>query len=113
MYRIAVGAATALSILSCLYWYFIGAREGASAALSDAKRVWTTLLVAQVFVATADLVTLALLLRAEGVAAVDYVLVSLVLALQAPVLFWLCTFLMSPRTVQFIPWGKRLFRRSR
>ena len=106
-YQGVVAAAAALGLAGCLYWYFYGSRGSVAGRLAEARRTWVLLLVAQVVVAAAALVTLVLLFRAESLTAGNFAEMLALLVLQTALLFWACTLLFSPRAVEYIPWGKR------
>jgi hypothetical protein len=107
IYRLALMAASALGIASCLYWYFYGSRKSTAGRLPEARRFWLISFVLLCTVAAAELVTLVVMFRAEALTVGNFAIVFLMLSLQTFVFFWLCTFLMSPRAVEYVPWGKR------
>lgn len=107
MYQAVVAGAAALGILGCSFWYFYGSRDKISARLREARRTWTLLFVGQLIVAALSLVLLVILFRSESLSSANLAVIFFYLAMQTVLLFWLCTFLMSPRAVEYIPWGKR------
>ena len=107
MYQTVVAGAAVLGILGCLFWYFYGSRDKISARLREARRTWTLLFLGQVIVAALSLVLLVVLFRSESLSSANVAVIFVYLAAQTVLLFWLCTFLMSPRAVEYIPWGKR------
>lgn len=106
-YRLTLAVAALLGIASCLYWYFYGGQETTAARLGEARKSWTLQFVLQLVVAAAVLVALVFMFRAEALTVGNYALIFTMIALQTFLFFWLCTFLMSPRAVEYIPWGKR------
>ena len=106
-YRTLLAIASASGILACLYWYYYGSQETTAGRLAEARRSWTVNFVLQAVVAALVLVALIVFFRAEALTVGNYAIVFTMLALQTFVFFWLCTFLMSPRAVEYIPWGKR------
>jgi drug/metabolite transporter (DMT)-like permease len=106
-YRTVVGVAALVGVLGCVYWYAYGSRDTAGVRLDEARRTWTLVLVAQLVTAALALVALVLVLSGESLTAGNYALIFALLALQTALFYWVCTFLMSPRPVEYIPWGKR------
>jgi hypothetical protein len=106
-YQTVLGAAAVLGVLLCLYWYYYGSRADVAARLGDARRTWTLLFVGELVVAVGALVALVLLYRTESLTGGNFAEIFGLLVLQTVVLFWAGTFLMSPRSVEYIPWGKR------
>lgn len=101
--RIILAAATLAGIGACLYWYYYGNLESTAGKLIKAKRVWWVSFFIQLIIAVAGLFVLVLINLAEGILTKDWLIVFGMLSLHTWVFFWLCTFLMSPRTVQYIP----------
>jgi hypothetical protein len=106
-YRVVLGIASALGIVNCLYWYYYGSQETTAGRLAEARKTWTLTFVIQLVLAAAMLVVTIFRFQDESIAASHYALIFGMLALQTFIFFWLCTFLMSPRAVEYIPWGKR------
>jgi hypothetical protein len=106
-YRTTLAVAALLGVLGCLYWYYYGSKETTAARLGEARRSWTVSFVTQVVVAALALVAIVVTFRREALTTGDYALIFLMLALQTFLFYWVCTFLMSPRSVEYIPWGKR------
>ena len=106
-YRTALTVAVVIGVLACALWYWRGGRESAASELPAARRLWTALLVGLVVVAAAILIVLVVVLREERVSGGQYVLIFVALSALTWLLFWACTFLLSPRAVEYVPVGKR------
>jgi len=102
-FRVILGIAIALGIANCMYWYSYGNRESSAGDLAKAKRVWWTSFIVQIIFSVALLFTLVMLYLSEGIATSDWLIIYLLIAVLTWFFFWLCTFLMSPRTVKYIP----------
>lgn len=107
LYQAVVGGASCFGLLLALYWYLYGGRDAVAARLPDARRRWSILLLAELLIAAGALITLVLVFRGESLSGTDIAKMFVLLLLQTVVLFWGCTFVMSPRAVEYIPWGKR------
>ena len=106
-YRTVLGVAALLGILGCVYWYWYGGQETTAARLGEARKSYTLGFVLQLVAAAATLVALVIMFRAEALTVGNFALIFAMIALQTFLFYWTCTFLMSPRAVEFIPWGKR------
>lgn len=107
LYRMTLGVVLVLSLANCFYWYFWGSRPRAAVDLAGARRVWTGSLLGEMALSAAALGVLAVLLQAEGLALVDYVLIFATLALHTFLFFWAMTWFASPPPVEYIPLGRR------
>ena len=105
-YRILVSVAAVLGLLLAFWWYYYGSRPSTVGELDRAKRVWTLLFFLGLALAVAVLVALLVVFREESFTVSEYALFFGVLSLHTWLLFWIATLLMSPRTVQTIPWGR-------
>jgi hypothetical protein len=105
-YRILVGIAAVLGLLLTGGWYYYGSRRTTVGELDRAKRLWATLFFAGLALAVGVLVALLVSLDDETFTVGQYALFFGVFSLHTWLFFWLCTLLMSPRTVQTIPWGR-------
>lgn len=105
-YRILVGIAAVLGLLLAFYWYYYGSRRSTVGELDRAKRVWTMLLFVGLAIAVGVLVVLLLLFREETFTVGQYAIFFGVFSLLTWLFFWVTSLLMSPRTVQTIPWGR-------
>jgi hypothetical protein len=106
-YRIALGVAAVLGIVTAFFWYGYGSRDAVSSRLARARTTWVYCLLGQLFLAIGIVFTLAMLFLTEGLTALDYTIMFAALSMQTYLFFWIATLLMSPRAVEYIPWGKR------
>lgn len=102
-FRIIMAVAVASGIINCLYWYYYGSRESVAGELSKAKRVWWVSFILQIIISVALLFVLIMLYLSEGIATTNWLITFGLISVLTWFFFWLCTFLMSPRTVQYIP----------
>ncbi|MEJ7736777.1 MAG: hypothetical protein WKF97_05055 [Chitinophagaceae bacterium] len=101
--RIMLGIAAAIGILNTIYWYYYGSLDSTAAELNKAKKVWMISFILQIIASVAILFVLIALYLTEGVATADWLIAFALMSLHTWFFYWLCTFLMSPRTVQYIP----------
>lgn len=106
-YRLVMAGAAVVGLLLCLYWFAYGGRDTTSARLGEARRLWGMLLAVEVVVAVVALVAIVVLFSDEALSGGNLAEILVLLLLQTAVLYWASTFLMSPRAVEYIPWGKR------
>ncbi|WP_153801283.1 hypothetical protein [Foetidibacter luteolus] len=104
--RLIFGVGALLSIISCCYWYYYGNMNKVSNNLGAAKKKWWMLFVLQIILCVVLTVAIVLMNMSQGIEAKWYAIYFALLAVLTFILFWICTFLMSPRTVKFIPLGK-------
>lgn len=102
-FRLVLGIAAVAGIVNCLYWYYYGNQDSAVGDLKKAKRVWWVSFVFQVIASAVILLILVLLNLKEGILTTDWLITYALISLHTWFFFWLCTFLMSPRNVKFIP----------
>ena len=102
-FRIMLGIAAAIGIINCLYWYYYGSLDSTAGELGKAKKVWMISFVLQIIASAAILFVLISMNLTEGIATSDWIIAFGLISLHTWFFFWLCTFLMSPRTVQYIP----------
>jgi hypothetical protein len=107
LYRAALGVALVVALANCFYWYFLGSRKQAAVNLHGARRVWLGSLLAQVVFAAGGLLTLVLLLQAEGLTLGNFAAIFAAFSLLTYLFFWAATLVASPPAVEFIPLGKR------
>jgi hypothetical protein len=101
--RIALGIASILGIANSLYWYYYGNLTSTAGNLAGAKKVWWASFIIQIFISLVALLSLILMNMDEGILASDWIIVFAMLSLVTWIFYWFCTFIMSPRTVQYIP----------
>jgi hypothetical protein len=95
-----------LTIILTSYWYHYGNQESTAGELKKAKSKWTMLFIVELVASVALTVTIILLNMTEGIEASWFIIYFAINALLTFILFWLTTFILSPRSVQFIPFGK-------
>ena len=105
-YRILVSTAAVLGLLLAFWWYYSGSRPTTVGELARAGRIWTTLFFVGLALAVGVLVALLIVFREESFTVGQYALFFGVFSLHTWLFFWITTLLMSPRTVQTIPWGR-------
>lgn len=100
----------AVAVLICLictsYWYYYGSQEKTAGELPKAKTKWRLLFFLQVILAIVLTVVIVVMNMNEGIEPKWFVIYFGLLSVLTFILFWVATYLMSPRTVQFIPFGK-------
>lgn len=101
--RIFLGIAALIGIINSLYWFYYGALDSTAGNLGKARRVWIGSFVIQIVISVALLVILIIINLAEGILTTDWLIIFGLFSLLTWFFFWLCTFLMSPRTVKYIP----------
>lgn len=101
--RMILGAAAFLGIFNCVYWYYYGNKDSVAGNLHKAKRVWVLSLILQIIFSVVLLVVLVMMNLSEGVQTSSWLILFCLLSVHTWIFFWFCTFLMSPRTVQYIP----------
>src|SRR5690606_41543268 len=97
------------AVLRCArtaWWYDYGSRPGTVGELDRAGRLWAILFFVALALAVGLLVALLVLFGDETFTVGQYLLFFGVFSVHTWLFFWLCTLLMSPRTVQTIPWGR-------
>ena len=104
--QIIFAAGALLTIILACYWYYYGNQESTAGELRKAKGKWTILFIVELVVAVALTVTIIVLNISEGIEASWFIIYFAINALLTFILFWITTFLMSPRSVQYIPFGK-------
>jgi len=104
--QIVFGIGVLLSIFSALYWYSYGSKEATAGELPVAKRKWYSLFIFQIVLSVILIVILVVINRSQGIEPKWFGIYYCISALLTFLLFWIATFLMSPRTVKFIPLGK-------
>jgi hypothetical protein len=101
--RIILGIATFFGITNCIYWFYYGNLVSTAGNLSGAKKVWWASFVIQVLISIGLLLVLVYMNLADGILTTDWLIIFLLISLLTWIFFWFCTFIMSPRTVKFIP----------
>ncbi len=101
--RIYLGIAAGLGILMSVYWYYYGSQEKVAGELNLARKKWWTLFIFLLIACAGVLFGLIFKNLKEGIASSDWIIVFILISLHTWFFYWLCTYLMSPRTVKFIP----------
>lgn len=104
---IILGIAAFLGIINCMHWYYFGGLESTAGNLNRAKNVWWTSFIIQIVISIVLLVILIIINLAEGILTIDWIIIFGLISILTWFFFWICTFVMSPRTVQFIPLFKK------
>jgi len=102
-FRVVLGIAALAGIINCLYWYYYGGQDSSAGDLNKAKKIWRTSFILQIIASAALLLALVFMNLKEGILTTQWVITFALLSLHTWIFFWLCTFLMSPRNVKFIP----------
>lgn len=106
VYRIILIAAALLGVGNCCFWYLYGGRDSAGADIASARRVWRLSFIAQLALAAVAVIALVLAFSNETFETFEYLLVFGAASVHAWLFFWLCTLFMSPRPVEYVPYGK-------
>lgn len=101
--RVGLGIAAILGIANCLYWYYYGNLDSTVGDLKKAKRFWWVSFILQVIVSVVILFVLVFINLSQGILTSNWLIMFGLISLLSWFFFWLCTFLMSPRNVKYIP----------
>jgi hypothetical protein len=101
--RIMLGIAALCGIVNTIYWFYYGSLTSTAGELDRAKRVWWFSFILQIIASVVILFILIFMYLAQGILTSDWLLTYAMISLHTWFFFWLCTFMMSPRTVKFIP----------
>jgi hypothetical protein len=104
--RFVFGLGTLLSVGLACYWYYYGSQDKVAGESQVAKTKWRSLFFVQILIAVALTFVIVIQNRNEGIEPEWFIIYFGVLCLLTFVLFWVSTFLFSPRTVKFIPFGR-------
>ncbi len=104
--RVLFAAGMLLSVISACYWYYYGDLPQTASNLGDARKKWWMLFILMVVLSVVLMLVVVFQNSGEGIEPKWYAIYYGVFALLTFVLYWLATYLMSPRTVKFIPLGK-------
>lgn len=107
-YRIATTSAGVTGLLIVNYWYIYGDRKDTVGNLERARKVWSLLLVVEVIISFVILLLLVIVFKNMGIAPVHYLIIFGALSLHTSILFFLCTFFLSPRAVKYVVPFKRI-----
>ncbi len=102
-FRIMLGVAAGLGILTCVYWYYYGGLDTTAGDLGKAKRIWWALFIFQIISAVGILFTLVFMNLTEGILTSSWLISFVLISLHTIIFFLLCTYMISPRNVKNIP----------
>jgi H+/Cl- antiporter ClcA len=106
VYRLILLVVAALGLAICCYWYFYGAKPAAGADIRGARQVWRISLIMQIVLAAGAVIALVLAFPNDRLENVQYLIVFASGSAQTWILFWLCSFFLSPRAVEHVPYGR-------
>ncbi|HZG23722.1 MAG TPA: hypothetical protein VEZ17_04030 [Chitinophagaceae bacterium] len=101
--RIILGFAALSGITNALYWFYYGNLTSTAGELDRAKRVWWVSFILQVIASVVLLFILIFMYLDQNIATSGWLISYALISLLTWFFFWLTTFMMSPRTVKFIP----------
>ncbi len=104
--RLIFGIGVLLSIICACYWFYYGSQEKVAGELPRAKTKWRLLFLMQIVFAAALTVVIVVMNMTEGIESRWFGSYFGVLFVLTLVLFWVTTYLMSPRIVKYIPFGR-------
>ncbi|MEJ7768875.1 MAG: hypothetical protein WKF89_13755 [Chitinophagaceae bacterium] len=104
--RLIFGIGVLLSIICCCYWFYYGDLEKTAGELDAAKRKWRMLFIFMIIISVALTIAIVVLNMSEGIQPQWFVIYFALLAVLTFIFFWISTYLMSPRTVKYLPLGK-------
>ena len=100
------GVGALLGIALACYWYFYGSQPATATRLAEAKGKYTQLFLSLVFIAVILTAVLWYLDRNEGMEPKWFAIYFGVNLVLTAILYWLATFLFSPRAVENVPYAK-------
>ena len=104
--RAVFGVAALLGIALACYWYYYGEQPATATRLTEAKSKYTSLFLSLVFLAVSATAVLWYLNKTQGMEPKWFGIYFGINLVLTAVLFWLSTFLFSPRAVEYLPYGK-------
>lgn len=104
--RIIFAVGAVLSLISCSYWYYYGSQEKVAGELPKAKSKWRMLFFLQLVLAIGLTVILVVMNMSQGIESKWFIIYFVLLSVLTFLFFWVATYLMSPRTVKYIPFGR-------
>ncbi len=105
--RMLFAAGMLLCVVCACYWYYYGNQPATAGDLAAARKKWWMLFILMLVLSVILTLVIVLMNSSEGIEAKWYAIYFCIFAALTFILFWLTTFLMSPRTVKYIPLGKR------
>ena len=104
--RAVFGIAALLGIAMACYWYMYGDQPTTATKLGEAKGKYSMLFLSLVSIAVTLTAVLWYLNKGEGMEPKWFAIYFGVNLMLTALLYWLSTFLFSPRAVQYLPYGK-------
>lgn len=101
-YRVALTAVGVIALLTVFNWFRYGNKDAVAIELDQAKRVWYITFISLISLTVVVMMAKVVAFLNEGIAFVDYLIIFAAVALETFIYFWLCTFLLSPRTVKYV-----------
>ena len=100
------GVGALLSVALACYWYFYGDQPATATRLAEARGKYTQLFLSSVFFAIILTAVLWYLDRNEGMEPKWFAIYFGINLVLTAILYWLTTFLFSPRAVENVPYAK-------
>jgi hypothetical protein len=104
--RFIFGIGVLLSLVCSSYWYYYGSQEKTAGEMPVAKRKWRMLFFFQLILAIVLTVVIIIMNMSQEMESKWFIIYFGLISVLTFILFWAATFLMSPRTVKFVPFGK-------
>lgn len=104
--RAVFGVAALLGIATACYWYYYGDQPATATRLTEAKNKYTSLFLSLVFSAVSATGALWYLNKTQGMEPKWFAIYFGINLVLTAVLYWLATFLFSPRAVENVPYAK-------
>jgi hypothetical protein len=104
--RTVFGVGALLSVGLASYWYFYGSQPATATRLTEARGKYTQFFLTLVFIAVGLTAVLWYINRAEGMEPKWFAIYFGINLVLTAVLYWLATFLFSPRAVENVPYAK-------
>ena len=107
IYRAGLAIAAALGFISCTYWFYYGSRERVAGDMGAACRVWNLWFIGEIGAAMLVIGGFVAAYTNEALVLTDYLIVGGVASVLTWFLYWIGTWVMSPRTVMYCVLGRR------
>lgn len=104
--RMVFGLATIAGIAMACYWYFYGSQPDTATRLSEAKGKYTQFFLTLISIAIVLTAALWYFNKAEGMEPKWFATYFGINLLLTALLYWLTTYLFSPRAVENLPYAK-------
>ncbi len=106
LYRVVSGIIAAIGLVSCYYWFYYGGQEQTAAELDRASRIWGGLILGMFAFAAGGVGAMAAIFRTETFPIAQYAIFFAVMSVHTYAVFYICSLFFSPRTVEYVPFGK-------